>query len=46
MQNAKAFGVIVNTTAGWSRKVKVALTYGADFSIKYSEPVWEVTVEK
>jgi NADPH2:quinone reductase len=46
VQIAKALGAVVIATAGSSRKLKVAVDFGADHAINYRQEGWEQAVRK
>ncbi|RDW73110.1 hypothetical protein BP6252_07017 [Coleophoma cylindrospora] len=46
VQIAKAFGAIVIATAGTKHKLDVAKSFGADFTVNYTDPAWPELVKK
>ncbi|KAL3423475.1 zinc-binding dehydrogenase [Phlyctema vagabunda] len=46
VQIAKAFGATVIATAGTARKLEVAKSFGADYTIDYTDPTWPDQVKK
>jgi NADPH2:quinone reductase len=46
VQIAKAFGATVIATAGTARKLEVAKSFGADYTVDYTDPAWPDIVKK
>jgi NADPH2:quinone reductase len=46
VQVAKAFGATVIATAGTKHKLDVAKSFGADFTLDYTDPTWPDMVKK
>lgn len=46
VQIAKAFGATVIATAGTKHKLEVAKSFGADYTIDYTDPTWPAQVKK